>query len=386
MNGPDQTDELQADLIELQRLMPLIGVTRLARLTDLDCIGLPVFSAVRDEVVGESITVCTGKGTTNVRAKIGAIAEALERYSAEPRNRISICESTFSELDDAVDPTSLILADWASPKRILDWVRASDLETNANRYVPANAVFFPYYASEDKILFAANTTGLAVAKRLDQAIERAMLECVERDAYSRALIIATYADDADNLCPAICPSACSDLVCHWVEMIENNGLHVLLRDLTGDLAIPTFLCTIMDDTPAGRIVHAGCASDYDANSAVLQAVAEACQSRVTDFQGGREDLPDHEDRAEVDPWFFESNVLPVKKLPASLVLNDCKRRISLLRERLIELELESPLYVDLSVDDTYLKTVRVICPGLEVWAKDPSRIGPRVRKWISEFS
>src|SRR6185369_10685798 len=40
-----------------------------------------------------------------------------------------------------------------------------------------------------------------------------------------------------------------------------------------------------------------------------------------------------------------------------------------------------PLYVDLSLAGVDLAVVRVVAPGLETWAHDPSRIGPRARAW-----
>ena len=71
------------------------GVSRLAEVTDLDLIGIPVFQAIRP--AGLSLSVHQGKGVTREAAMIGALMEALECDHAEqpvgePR------ETTFASL------------------------------------------------------------------------------------------------------------------------------------------------------------------------------------------------------------------------------------------------------------------------------------------------
>src|ERR1700737_3090477 len=58
-----------------------LGVTRLADITGLDRVGIPVYSAVvpnSDDV----LSVYNGKGTRPVDAKAGALMEAVERQTA----------------------------------------------------------------------------------------------------------------------------------------------------------------------------------------------------------------------------------------------------------------------------------------------------------------
>src|SRR6185295_8149589 len=81
--------------------------------------------------------------------------------------------------------------------------------------------------------------------------------------------------------------------------IRAAGLRVLLRDLTTDTAVPIVLCVIDD---AG-LTHMGIAAHLDPARALRNAILEAAQSRVTDLQGAREDLPPRD--GHVDPWFIE---------------------------------------------------------------------------------
>lgn len=62
-------------------LLPEFGLTRLADLTGLDCIGPPVWTAVRPA----SLTLSTsqGKGATPLLAKLSAVMEAIELWHLE---------------------------------------------------------------------------------------------------------------------------------------------------------------------------------------------------------------------------------------------------------------------------------------------------------------
>lgn len=55
--------------------------TRLADITGLDRVGIPVYSAVIPRS-NDSISGCSGKGACRADARISAVMEAIERYSA----------------------------------------------------------------------------------------------------------------------------------------------------------------------------------------------------------------------------------------------------------------------------------------------------------------
>ena len=57
------------------------GITRIAELTGLDTLGIPVFAAIRP--MGKSLSTQQGKGTTALAAKVSALVESLETWSAE---------------------------------------------------------------------------------------------------------------------------------------------------------------------------------------------------------------------------------------------------------------------------------------------------------------
>ena len=75
--GPETT------LANTTKLLPKIGVTRIANITDLDRVGIPVFSAIRPSAAAGAISIYSGKGATETNARISAIMESFERCLAE---------------------------------------------------------------------------------------------------------------------------------------------------------------------------------------------------------------------------------------------------------------------------------------------------------------
>src|SRR5690348_6357711 len=57
------------------------GITRLADLTGLDTLGIPVYSAIRP--LGRSLSTQQGKGLTAEAARVSALMESLETWTAE---------------------------------------------------------------------------------------------------------------------------------------------------------------------------------------------------------------------------------------------------------------------------------------------------------------
>jgi ribosomal protein S12 methylthiotransferase accessory factor len=65
----------------LRPLMPALGITRLADVTGLDRIGVPVFQAIRP--LSRSVSVSQGKGLDADAARASALMEAAETWHAE---------------------------------------------------------------------------------------------------------------------------------------------------------------------------------------------------------------------------------------------------------------------------------------------------------------
>ena len=94
----------EATLARVLPLAPRMGITRVAVLTGLDVIGIPVAAAVRPN--SRSIAVHQGKGVTLAAAKASAVMEAVETFHAE-NVALPLRLAAFGELDGAVDPALL---------------------------------------------------------------------------------------------------------------------------------------------------------------------------------------------------------------------------------------------------------------------------------------
>ncbi|MGO7164408.1 hypothetical protein ACCS78_35420, partial [Rhizobium johnstonii] len=94
----------------LSRVEPLLagfGITRVARHTGLDDIGIPVWCAYAPN--SRSIVIAQGKGLTDLDAKVSTVMEALERAVAgEPTVDLVRSEIGFMKSGQAVQRVGLV--------------------------------------------------------------------------------------------------------------------------------------------------------------------------------------------------------------------------------------------------------------------------------------
>src|SRR3989337_2772973 len=83
LEGTQRVFDPETTLARTIKLLPRIGVTRIANITDLDRVGIPVFSAIRPSAAAGAISTYSGKGFTETNARISAIMESFERCLAE---------------------------------------------------------------------------------------------------------------------------------------------------------------------------------------------------------------------------------------------------------------------------------------------------------------
>jgi ribosomal protein S12 methylthiotransferase accessory factor YcaO len=125
--------------------LPAAGITRIADITQLDRVGIPVFSCIRPTAEMGAVSVYNGKGATPLAARVSAMMEGIERYSGEVWDR-EIHYAKYEELRETaavLDPRRLILPNSADPSGILPWVEGFDLMRDESLMVPAQAVFHP---------------------------------------------------------------------------------------------------------------------------------------------------------------------------------------------------------------------------------------------------
>lgn len=379
---PDQPWCRHRSLLETAALLeaaaPRFGVARMGSITRLDGLGIPAVTVIRADPVGESVSICTGKGATELEARVGGLAEALERYCAEPRGRLEVITNSYEALAaEALAPERLALPLEADSRAPLDWVRGRTLQGQP-LWIPANAVFFPYSPSQGAVaLFASHTTGVAAGATVEEALVFALLECIERDAYSRAVALATVGR-GHEIATLDCEEA-RRTAPGEVDSLTQAGMSYLIRDLTCDTGVPTYLCTISD----GFQTHSGCTARPDGARALREAIREATQSRLTDIQGAREDLTERALKSEVDDWFLQPGSSATVALTQGWHADTPEAALDRLHQQLRTLSRPvQAVWVDLSLEGVDAAVVRAITPGLELWAFDPTRAGPRSRDWL----
>lgn len=75
-------------LARVKPLFPLFGITRVANVTGLDTIGIPVVMVNRPNSRG--LAVSQGKGVTLAAAKASAVMESIESWHAERASHLSL--------------------------------------------------------------------------------------------------------------------------------------------------------------------------------------------------------------------------------------------------------------------------------------------------------
>ncbi|MFZ3147514.1 MAG: YcaO-related McrA-glycine thioamidation protein [Methanothrix sp.] len=358
--------------------LPAAGITRVADITNLDRIGIPVFSSIRPMADRGAISVYNGKGATPTEAKVSAMMEGLERYSAELRDR-KLKIDCFSHLDGALDPRELILPAEAEPDAMIPWISGWDIMNDEEILVPANAVFHPL-PSDYKRLFRTNTSGLASGNVIEEAIFHGLAEVIERDAW--ALVEATRRTG-----PLICDIEDGQAK-GLLDKFAAAEVDVYLRDITSDIGVPT--CAAAADDVRLRdptLLTTGMGTHTSAVVAVLRALTEVAQSRLTQIHGAREDttLADFRKQIGYDRtkrlnkhWFEASEKKSFAEIE-SFESDDFLLDIKYMLKKLEAAGFDRVVVVDLTREEIGLPVVRVIVPGLEISAVDPERVGKRCK-------
>ena len=373
----------------LKRVLPLLsaaGLEPLEDITERDNIGIPVFSIARMSGAFGKMKFYNGKGPTPEQAKASAIMEAMERYSAELRETDEIIYGTVDEATAVgltLDPAEMIL-----PARVLNyyrsdviaWCRGYEMFRGEDIWVPACAVFHPYYPDGDLQVCRFHTNGIAAGNTMEEAILHSMFELIERDAWS----ICEYKEKANADVIVEDGSLCSQLI----KKFNDNGVEIHLKDLTSDIGIPT-IGAAADDvlTKDPELLTIGVGTHLNPEIAAIRALTEVAQSRTTHKHGSKINAKLQHISREMGydkvklanrVWYSKSGstvrLADMKRLDTPYVLDD----IEVVFDNLIRCGFDKVIAVDLTRPEVGVPAVRMIIPGLEVSTMDPEREGPRL--------
>ena len=366
------------------------GVTRVAGITTLDHIGIPVYQAFRPNAW--SISVSAGKGIDDHAARASALMEAIELAHAEtvrPHGPPRAFHSITGQPDEFLDPS------WFAHPRAapvigdipIHWLPGRDLLAHSSKtgladdsapvsWVPYDAVHcdFRMQTIADTAAGAFRTTsnGLASGSTLAEAICHGLCEVVERHCLFEW--VDTSREHRAGTKVAL-DSIDDEHVQRLLQQLARADMITALWDMTGDLDIPVYRCAICDGSPDGFYalmpsLGAGC--HPSTSHAIRRAITEAAQARLTVISGAREDISHAVYEAGNVPRLWEAQRAELQDTPARRDIRDQPERINKhvetdiawLLSRLADAGVERAVYVDLSRDDPGVPVVRVLVPGL----------------------
>ncbi len=370
---PSYSDRVMSACETLSRITPFLaqfGVTRVARHTGLDHIGIPVWCAYVPNA--PSAVVAQGKGLSDDDARVSAVMEALERAVAS-RPAVSTLRATARELQDqgrrltTLDClTALHKAD-IGPDEPIDWVIGRELMSGASIHVPFEAVVLN---RTQESRFWMSSDGLASGNTLDEAVLHGVLERIERDAY----VLWQISDDSFRNSRCVDPASLDDDVLNrLVDKIKAAGLLMKLFDITSDVAIPCFTALVgprggLSEPPVRFAeVTGGSGAHPSPVRAAIRAITEAVQSRLTFISGARDDIAPMTFQVPLPRHLCESfRSKPIALAPLSHTEDQSLQQyLEHTLDRLRSAGIATVAAVQLSDPDLPFSVVKVLIPELE---------------------
>lgn len=281
--------------ITIARLKPLLdnlGITRVANVTGLDTIGLPVAVSIRP--TAKHLSVSQGKGLTWELAYLSAIMESCEGYHAENPAAPHL-EGSYQKLkkyfpvinpilfaDTIFNPNSLT-------KLNLVWTEAHDLINKKKVYLPYYLINFDLSAAHPEgVYFNPSSNGLAAGNTLEEAICHSIYELIERDSLFK---FAKLHSKQKNLRQINLETIESSINQQLLMKYHQANIRVKVWEISTRLDVPAFYSEIYDDNFFRNLpTFRGSGAHLNKEVALSRALTESAQSRLTYITGSREDI------------------------------------------------------------------------------------------------
>jgi bacteriocin biosynthesis cyclodehydratase domain-containing protein len=343
-------------------------------------------------------TCSGGKGMTAADAEVGALCEAVERYSATFRGDEALVRGSLLDLgEQAIHPNDVLLYDerqyrdraqWNGAHSPFQWVCGSFSETavgdwspiwslteQRHRLLPTSLL---YYGAPGSDVAAADSNGNAAGSSLEDAVLQGMLELIERDAvaiwwYNRLRV------------PGVDLDAFGD---PWIdrlrEVYAGIGRQVWVLDITTDTGVPTMAAVSRSTAGGTEDIVFGFGSHLDPGIALRRALTELNQMMPMLVERRADGGYSIDDPDTVHWWqtatlanqpYLSPDLAQPQRTPrdyprhrAADLLDD----VTAVQRKLEALGLEV-LVLDQTRPDIGLPVVKVVVPGLRhFWA----RLGP----------
>lgn len=278
----------------LQFLLPALrtyGITRVANITGLDFIGIPVYTAYRPRA--STLAVSCGKGITHEDSVVSAIMESIETDVAENIPSDNLCHSSYSnipaELQLDHDHLPVLNSCIFNADSVFSWILCKSLYSGKQKLVPAASVGLSNSLIRDPLnTFVWGSNGLASGFSTDEARLSALYELIERDAVIswQILIRKRLVKDARIDINTV-PYASSRSL---IDAIHAAGFQLYLYDRSSDLGLPVYRAVIYSPYDTTIRLAEGLGCHHSDEIALNRAITESVQSRTVIIAGSRDDI------------------------------------------------------------------------------------------------
>lgn len=358
-------------------LIKAFGITRVANVTGLDHIGIPVVMVCRPN--SRSLAVSQGKGYTLAAAKVSGLMESIENFHAE---RLDLPSRLLSYEDLYYRHKTIDIYALARPRdkpfdptQPIPWVAGYELLNREELWLPYEIVHTDYthpqpFAGD---FFLRDSNGLASGNNLLEALNHGISEVIERDA----LALWSLRGETEKSARRVDLATITDPQCmKLLDLYERAEIMVAVWETTTDIGVPCFVAKILqrEDSPARRIRPAMGSGCHPCKGVALsRALTEAAQSRLTFISGARDDqyrdiYERHQADAFYDRWYAEmANGIPARDF---MQIDDHDGEtldddFNWLLTRIASAGLPQLAYADLTRPEFGIPVVKVLAPGLE---------------------
>ena len=366
-----------------------MGITRVADVTGLDTVGIPVVMVCRPN--SRSVSVSQGKGSELIAARVSGLMESIEGFHAEnislPVRLVSFQD--ISQQATVIDPDLLPRVEGSPYHRYLPitWIESVDLISGRDMWLPFEMVHtnYTYPRPTGSGCFPASSNGLASGNSIDEATVHAICEVIERDAVS----LWHQCDPARIDASSIDMHSIRDPLCiGTLEKLDLAEQDTFIWDITSDVGVPTYISVILQRGSGSQHIGLGSGTHLSRSVALLRALHEAVQVRTTYIVGARDDITLDEYtevgigakiqffRHKIEQSSFTNHFDRIEDLDTEFMSQD----LDVLLDRLQGIGIQNVLRVDLSKAEFDIPVVRVVIPGLEPPHDDDAYVpGARAR-------
>lgn len=279
----------------IKKLLPLLAkleITRIANITGLDNIGIPVITCFRPNA--KHLSSSQGKGVTQDLATISAIMESVEGYHIEnpPPPKLYGGFLKLSRNYHTVNPSLFVRGIFSNlnlENIKLAWIEAIDIISSKKLLIPHALInlnstkLHPEYS-----YFAVSSNGLAAGNNRDEAICHALYELIERDSLQKWKVISSQSRLATQL---DINSINNDELMLLITKLRNADIDLKVWDISTSIGIPAYQCAIYERNSLRKLgVSTGSGAHLSKEVALSRAITEAVQSRVVMISGSRDDI------------------------------------------------------------------------------------------------